>query len=191
MTGSITGDGLLVGIVPSPPKTTGDTNRDLALLQNWIFQLYQVIAVQDTFVTNSSQTDSNFNPATLPDPTTSNIATAQATANSAYILADEAETDAVAAQATATAANDRTKFWAHGSFTITDPATTSVISLSPAQSDTNYDVLVTPSATGGSPPDAAYIVSGIAKTVNDFTVTIKAAPGGGNSVSFNYLLVRF
>lgn len=191
MTGTVDNSGLLKGIVPTPPKTTGDDKKDLGAAINWIWQLYQVVELQQTFVTNASQHNSTFNPSSLPSPQSSNIATAQQTANSAYILADEAETDAVAAQATATAADNRTNKWVHGSFTISDPATSSVVTLSPAQTDTSYDVLVTPSDNSGAPVSDSFIVSKVTKATGSFTVDIKSAPGGGNSVTFNYLLVRF
>lgn len=212
MTGSVTDDGLLIGVIPTPPKTTGDTNRDLALLQNWIFNLYQIVQLQQTFVTNSSQTDDNFDPNSLPVPANSNIATAQGTANSAYTLANTANTAATAAQATGTAAsaaataaqgtansalalattaNDRTKNWLHDEVTVTGAATTGVYNFSPAQVDTNYRVMATPQTSTGAPPDGAFIVADIAKTTNDITLTVRAAPGGVDTVTFNLLIVRF
>lgn len=191
MTGSVDNSGLLNGIVPTPPKTTGNDRKDLGAAINWIWQLYQVVQLQQTFVTNTSQQNSSFNPGNLPNPQSSNIATAQETANSAYILADEAETDAIAAQDTANTANNRTKDWKHGNFTISNVSTNSVIVLTPAQADTSYDVLVTPSDSAGAPVSDSFIVSKVTKATNNFTVDIKSAPGGGNSVTFNYLLVRF
>lgn len=211
-TGSVTPGGLLQGIVPTPPRSSGNDQKDLAALTDWTWQLYQVVALQETFVTTASQINNNFDPATLPNPSTSNTATAQGTANSAYVLANDAEersilaqslantaqltantavANSATAQTTANTANDRTKNWAHGSLTITDASTNEVATLAVAQADTAYDVLVTPAGTSGIPPDGAYLVTDISKTNADFTVTIKAAPGVGNSVTFNYLLVRF
>jgi hypothetical protein len=53
----------------------------------------------------------------------------------------------------------------------------------PQQSNT-YPVLLNPIQSKGNPPLKAFIPVSIAKTASGFVVTIGAAPGPGNSVTF-------
>jgi len=67
---------------------------------------------------------------------------------------------------------------------IADLNTTGSFTFDAAQDSINYPVLLTPIQSKGSPPIAAFIPVDIAKTTSGFVVTIGAAPGLGNSVTF-------
>lgn len=208
-------------LLPSPPRSSGDAKSDLPLIVDYMYKLYIAI----TNYVNSQITTPSFNPGNLPDPGSTTLATAQNTANQAYELAGEAETDAqtgitnaataqtaattaataaatasaaaatastaaAAAQATANTADARTNTWLAGSVPVTGAATTGTHSFGSAQPDTNYQILANPISSTGGPAPASNRILSIAKTVNDFTITVEAAPGVGATVNFDFLLVR-
>jgi hypothetical protein len=76
-----------------------------------------------------------------------------------------------------------------GAFTLADPATTAVVTFATTELDTNYRVLCVPNQIVAGTP-AACAVKSIAKTTSGFTVTFTAAPGGGNSLAFAWMIFR-
>lgn len=186
-------------LLPAPPRTTGNPQSDLPLIVDWMYKLYQVIIVNGFYVSQNSQTQSNLNPNDLPDPATSNIATAQDTANKAFVLADEAFVLAEEAEATATGAlttaqtaDARTNTWIHDALPIiTGAATSASYTFGTPQPDTNYDVIPFVVGVTGVPTQGALTPKSISKGTGSFTVTLNTAPGGITTVSYKFLLVRF
>ena len=78
-----------------------------------------------------------------------------------------------------------------GAFSISNTDTTAVVTLSTAEADALYYVLITPYDSTGAPAAGAFTVTDIARTTSNFTVTVSAAPGASNSVSYGWLLVRY
>ena len=50
--------------------------------------------------------------------------------------------------------------------------------------------MITAAAFTGTPAFEAFVPVGIAKTTEDFTVSVSVAPGTGNSVTFDWQLRR-
>lgn len=197
-------------LLPQPPRSSGDAQKDLSLIIDWQYRLYRAV----TSYVQAQTTSGNFNPANLPDPASTNLATAQSTANQAYALATTANTHAntaqttattagtnattaqsaaTAAQATATTANNRTVGWFAGQVTVSGAATSQTHTFSGGESeaDTAYHVLVTPVSAVGTPDPNSNHVLTVSKTTAHFVVNVEAAPGVGNSVTFDFLVVRF
>lgn len=77
-----------------------------------------------------------------------------------------------------------------GQATISDLNTSVAVSLTPAESNTNYKVFLTPVATGGTPAANSTVITLVSKSTSSFTVNVQAAPGLTNSITFDWLLVR-
>lgn len=105
------------------------------------------------------------------------------TADEAYARGDEA-------YELATTANDRTKNWESGIVTVEDASATATVDLSEAKSDTNYTVFLTPVSYTGTPAAGSRTIKGQTYATDSFDIELEAAPGSGNSVTFNWLLVR-
>ena len=69
---------------------TGDPATDVQSLLQWTWQFYTALQTAlDNAVSSQSQTSAaNWDPTDLPDPATTNIATAQQTANLAWKFAN-------------------------------------------------------------------------------------------------------
>ena len=80
-----------------------------------------------------------------------------------------------------------------GSVTISDTATTAQVTFPNPVADTNYKVFPTVSGfTGSVPPVGARVVNvnGNTKTTTGFTLVLVAAPGTGNSVIVDFIVVK-
>lgn len=86
---------------------------------------------------------------------------------------------------TATRANNL-----RGQITITDASTSASVALNPAESDTTYFVTATPVASAGTPAAGSNRVTTITKATTSITVNVEAAPGAGNSATFDWHLIR-
>lgn len=173
-------------VPPPPPRivATAQTDPNLISLSQWFDDFYKAAVIEGFFLNVVEEgTENPTPPGELPDPASTTLATAQKTANDAYLLAQ-------AAQATATSANNRVKDWQRGSVTVSDAATTGTITFAPAQTNTNYMILIQVKSTSGAPPLDATLV--IAKTYNqnDCVFTLNAAPGAGKSVTFEWVMIR-
>jgi hypothetical protein len=172
---------------PPPPRLTGDPNIDLVAIANWANDFYKAAVVSGYFLNTQDQSESGgFDPNSLPDPATSTVAQAQQTANEAYAKA-------VAAQEDADAAAAQTNKWHSGTVTVSGASTTGIVTFAAdkKQPDAVYLVLLTPVSFVGTPGIGAFVQIGTsALATTGFTVTVQAAPGVGNSVTFNYLIVR-
>ena len=73
----------------APPRSTGDARLDYPQLVDYIYRAYQVIQQAVDYI-NQQVEVADLDTGSLPDPASSNTYTAQLTANTAYVLADEA-----------------------------------------------------------------------------------------------------
>jgi hypothetical protein len=142
--------------------------------QNWLDRFYRVSQSNNERDAYSS----DFDPATLPEPATSTTASAQNTANEAYTLANDAY---------ALAENYTMR---KGELTISEGNSSGTVTFDEAEEDNDYIVLLNAKDYYGSiTVDATLIIEKV-YTVDDFTVTTNAAPGTGNSVTFDWTLIR-
>lgn len=151
---------------PTPPRLDGI--NDTAIVREWLWALYQYIAQNNEFQSEADTFDAD----NLPDPTDTSIATAQDVANRAY----EAGASALAAIPPSLVS----------SFTISNTNDTATITFDSAQAD--YTAIVQARANTGTPAVSAFVVASIAKTAANCIVTLFAAPGSGNSVTFDLIL---
>lgn len=175
-----------VSAPPPPPRIVASQNTDPNLISivQWISDFYKSAILEGYFLNTVDQSKEDGGSGTsLPDPASTTLATAQKTANDAYILGQ-------AAQKTADTANNRTKDWVRGTVTVSDLATTGTITFASAQTDTSFIVLVQPKSTSGSPPLDATLVIAKTYTTANCVFTLNAAPGTGKSVTFEWILIR-
>ena len=77
-----------------------------------------------------------------------------------------------------------------GSATIADTATSIDVALNPNMPDLAYSVTLSVSASTGGAASAALVPTSITKATDKFTINIPTAPGAGESVTFDYQLMR-
>ena len=83
-----------------------------------------------------------------------------------------------------------------GKVTISNTATSVVVNSSNGWSvladefDTNYYLTVTPTTISGTPAAGSNRITSISKATNGFTINVEAAPGTGNSITFDWHLFR-
>lgn len=154
---------------PPPPRLTGKAENDVVGLVAWMNDFYRAAFLDGAFATPEDVTDA-------VDPTNATAQTAQTTANSAQAAANAAQAELDTMDA--------------GEFTISGAATTATVTLTDQQADAAYYLVFSAVASTGAPGVNARVVIGASKTVDDFAVTIGAAPGLGNSVTFNWHLRR-
>ena len=82
-----------------------------------------------------------------------------------------------------------------GQFTITETNDSATITMpvtgGQPQPDADYRPIICPADFEGTPGADAFIVQEVYdQTTSQFSVTLRAAPGAGNSVTFNYFIAR-
>lgn len=77
-----------------------------------------------------------------------------------------------------------------GQVTVSGAGTTGAATLNIEEPDTSFQVLLTPVTVSSGAAAGASRVRSVAKTVTGITVTVEAAPGAGESVVFDYVVVR-
>jgi hypothetical protein len=77
-----------------------------------------------------------------------------------------------------------------GSFTLSGLTTSQVVTFTPTQPNTNYRFMLQAKDFTGTPPTDALVIKKKIYTINDVTVTIAGAPGVGNSVTWEWQLIR-
>lgn len=77
-----------------------------------------------------------------------------------------------------------------GAKTIADTNTTATVTFPIAEPDTNYFILTSVSGTSGAPASGATRTFVTNKTTAGFTVNLEAAPGSGNNVTVDWLMLR-
>lgn len=168
--------------IPPPPRLTGDAASIAATQNEYNFSLYKALVLEGLLAGDAPVFDAS----DLPDPASTSLAQAQETANQAFIIATAA---AVAALANAAALNGLS-FVQQGEVTISNTATTGVLTFDEAEADTDYFVLVDVVSSSGAAVDNSYVVKGKAKTTADVTITLLAAPGAGTSVTYSITVLR-
>lgn len=166
-----------VASVLPPPRLSGNPQADAAALSNWLNEIAKILAGQQATIGSLSGDAGTIDPNDLPDPASTNLATAQQTANDAYLLASRALAWAQ-------------KFRDAGEVTIAGAATTGDFTFTTAEADTSYFAQVTPIDRTGSPATGANRVLSIAKTTTKITITLEAAPGVGATQKFDVAIFR-
>lgn len=75
-----------------------------------------------------------------------------------------------------------------GSITVSSSATTGTVTVNEANAQ--YNVVLTPSTRTGTPASGSWRIFKVAKSAANFTISLEVAPGSGNSVSFDWQIVR-
>lgn len=161
--------------LPQPPRLGRDQASDQRAIIDWMWKFFQSLSVDnEVLVRGTEYADPGvFSASALPEPTGTTIAQAQLTANNAYILA------------AVLSAGMRS-----GSATLADASTSVAVTFGTAMADTNYRVVAVRTAVSGAPAASSDAVASIAKTASGFTLTAKAAPGAGTSVTFDWIALR-
>ncbi len=159
----------------SPPRTTGNPQSDLPILIDWFWRAYQVIQQSVAYI-NNQISNPEFSVASLPDPANTTLAQAQQTANDAYNLANTADR--------------RIDGLITGTFTTSDADTGATVTFTTAQVDADYRVIVQATGSTGAPAIDAFVVAQKTYTATDFTVIMFGTPGLGNTVTFEWQLIR-
>lgn len=167
--------------IPGPPRITGDLDPNLRALMEWLLQFYstfqQIIAQLDP--SNGLKAADALEK--VIDPASATPATAQQTANEAKSIATAANNRSIA---------NRDIIRTFGQFTITGTALTETVEFDEEQPNDTYNIVITAVGFTGTPAFEAFVSVGIAKTTEDFTVSVSVAPGTGNSVTFDWQLRR-
>jgi hypothetical protein len=83
------------------------------------------------------------------------------------------------------------QFWQEsGSFTISESDTTATVSFAATQDDTEYQIHEDATNVTGTPAAGSSTRASLAKTTTGFVIAMEAAPGAGNSVTFDWSLMR-
>lgn len=159
----------------TPPRTTGNAQQDLPILIDWFWRAYQVISQAINYI-NTQVDPAIVTVANLPDPNGTTLAQAQQTANDAFSLATNNKL--------------RLDGFISGTFSTVDTDTGVVVTFGTAQADTSYRVIVQPTGFVGTPPAAAFAVAQKTYTTADFTVIMLDVPGVGNTVNWEWQLIR-
>lgn len=162
----------------TPPRTTGNTNQDFTLIVDWMWKVYQKMQEAVLYINNQVSNNPDLNIERLPDPATATVASAQETANQAYVLANDQRS--------------RINGFYSGEVLIDEANTSESVTFSDdqVQPDADYRIWVQAKAISGSPDPDAFTVRTKTYTETGFTITIIAAPGVGASVTFEWQLIR-
>lgn len=165
----------MAGQAPPPPPNIPNGQSDAGTVRaliEWVWAFYRSVILENYLATAASLTSLQ----AVVDPATATAATAQETANTALSLAttNDSRLDAVKA----------------GSVTIADAATSGDVTFAEAFTDAAYFVTASPSAKVGTPAAGSRSVDSFTKTAAKVTVTLQAAPGAGNSVTFDVTAIR-
>lgn len=181
----------------TPPRTTGNAQFDFPLVVDWIYKAYLVIIQAVAYINSQVQESPNLNVNDLPNPAETTLAQAQTTANLAYALADQADTKADdldtrldTAETNITNYQEILASSVSGTFTIADTFTGVTVTFAEPQPDNAYRVIIQPVSSLGAPPVNAFLLLSKSYLATDFTATMQAAPGVGNSVTFEWQVIR-
>lgn len=166
-----------------PPNLSGNKDEDFVRITQWIWSFYRAVLANNAALQGSgSQVIDTSN---LPDPATSSVATAQQTANEAYVLASQANE-------TAEDADNRTRMWIKGTVTIsdTDIGFTYTFTADETPDDSDYMVIVQAISSTGTFSVNSTIIKSKTYSTSDFVIEFAGAPGAGNSVTFDWIFIR-
>lgn len=166
-------------VIQPPPRLTGDPASDIKSLSDWYWAFYKGAVLESGLLDPAFQATAEpvFDPNNLPNPAATSIAKAQQTANEAYQIARTAIATANAAIAKAELLTQ--------TFTLSNTSNQISVTFAAPRTDTNYTVLVMASDFSGAPVAEAFLVTRVAKTTLGFVITFDAAPGAGNSVTYD------
>lgn len=168
----------------SPPRTTGNATQDFPLIIDWIWRAYQIIQQAVNYINDQIEENPDITVTDLPNPQTSTVAQAQLTANQAYQIA-------TLARNTANRVSDILARNAHGTVIVADAADNGTVTFATPQPDANYSVILQAVASAGMLLSAnEYVVTSKTYNQNDFSFTLRGAPGIGNSITFGWTLIR-
>ncbi len=155
---------------PPPPNIHSYRENDAGLIRaivEWLWAYYKSTVLEGYFTTVTNVED-------LVDPASATAATAQQTANDALTLA---------------VANDgRLDDIQSGTITVSGTDTTGTATVS--FSDTGYNVVYGALSSTGTPAAGAFTPVSTGKTTTQITITVQAAPGSGDSVTFDFIAKR-
>ncbi|MDD3927245.1 MAG: hypothetical protein PHT33_11375, partial [bacterium] len=77
-----------------------------------------------------------------------------------------------------------------GSVTVSGTSTSATVTFGTAEADASYFLTLTPVAESGTPVADSRRIRSITKNTTGFTVNLVAAPGAGNSVTYDWHLIR-
>lgn len=156
---------------PKPPRLTGDYKADVVSLNNWLWAFFTTTVLESGLLDPAFQANAGtFDPAHLPDPTATSIAKAQDVANRAYAGVTRAAVFL-------------------GNATLADPNNVLTFTFASPMANANYHVIPVPAGFTGSPGASAFVPISITKTAASFTITFAAAPGPGNTVTFDLVVL--
>lgn len=161
----------------TPPRTTGNAQMDIPILVDWFYKAYLAISRAIAFINGQVAANPDITITDLPNPSNSTVAQAQTTANEAYILATVLKQDIQKGQV-------------FGTFTITDAADSATVTLDADQPDANYRAIIQAVSVTGAPDPSSYNVKSKSYGTGSFSVTLVTAPGVGNSVTFEWQMIR-
>lgn len=166
---------------PQPPRMTGDPQRDFVSMVQWANDFYRAVVLENAY---ADQIEVASTLEDLTDPADGTVATAQETANSALLLAQDVDSRLEPVE-------DDYNNEVSGEVTISDTDTTATITLPSTQPDTSYYVTYGGVDYTGTPPAAAFIVvKTYNKATGQFDIGLASAPGAGNSITLSWSLHR-
>lgn len=166
----------------NPPRTTGNPQQDLPILIDWFWRAYQVIT-QAVLYINNEVSPTIFTVANLPDPNGTTLFQAQQTANDAFSIATTANNLAEANKA-------RLDGQISDTFTVSETDVGAEVTFGTEQPDTDYRIIVQPLSETGTPSSDAYTVKTKTYATDKFTVIMLSSPGSGNSITYEWQLIR-
>lgn len=161
--------------VPPPPRLSDNSKVALSQLGRYVQDLFNEFDSGEILQRSNQSQTGTIDPDDLPDPATATVASAQQTANEALVAANEAKATAGA-------------ILGGGQVTISGVATSGSGNF-PGNGTTDYFVTATRVSSSGSPPAASGTVVGITKAAGSVTIQVGTAPGGGNSVTFDFIVI--
>jgi len=167
--------------IPSQPRITGNLERDLPILINYLQSVANSFNALSAAVEALNQLPDDFDASSLIDPASATAATAQKTANDAFTLAssNKARLDALIEINNMTGTADVSGGSDAGSVTFAEEL-----------DDADYEVVLQPVAITGAPDPDAFLVIDITPASTGFDFTVHTAPGASTSVTFQWWLRR-
>ena len=147
-------------ILEVPPRTTGNAQQDIPLLVDWFWKAYQIIVQAVNYVTG------------LNDDITENAS------------------DIVQLQADVSNLQTIMSRMIHGEATVSDTNTGFSVTFTSELPDDDYFVVVQAKSSTGTPTAESLIIAAKTYSTTGFSVTLQLAPGAGDSVTYDWQLIK-